>query len=86
MRSKLFWLRVQAVHLIMETTCVQRFLSVSWATCPLHVNVLFTTSHERGRTEVTLNDANSPVALGEGCQRSGLNLIRDSFTPTSALA
>lgn len=80
-----FWLRVQAVYLIMETTCVQRFLSASQATCPLHVNVLFTTSLERGRTEVTLNDGNSPVALGEGCQTRGLNLIHDSFTPNSAL-
>lgn len=83
---KHFWLRVQAVYLIMETTCVQHFLSVSQATCPLHVNVLFTTSHERCRAEVTLNDVNSPVALGEGCQGRGFNLIHDSFTPNSALA
>jgi hypothetical protein len=47
---------------------------------PFACHVLFTTSHERGRTEVTLNDVNSPGALGEGCQGCGLNLIHDSFT------
>lgn len=52
---------------------------------PFACHVLFTTSLERGRTEVTLSDVNSPVALGEGRQSRGLNLIHDSFTPKSAL-
>lgn len=60
--------------------------TASMATCPLHFNMLFTTSHERGGTEAMQSDGNSSVASEEVHGGHGLNLIYFPFIPATDLA